>query len=423
MLKLIFYFIFIINAVFGKYNTKKLSANYFDQNDIVCRDEITGEPIDWFTLYKLPKKAQKILNTHKKLHNEFISQGTAYTYMTNQHQEWRLSNLNINDTFSLPGRTLQQIYSNDSSIGYIFYNDQADQVTMINGHTKGVILFNENNAVWIVHSIPHYPPKKSENSYFIRPSQCVFGQSMLCMSFKFDQLDQIGRQMLFNYPQVYDYYIPEKLKNSNNGILDNLMAVINKQHVTTEPWHSVKELRTRGGEVMLSISKFSNFKDDLYSGLVSNVLNSNLLTETWNNGQGTLRSNCTAQWNVLNIKTVNFEVANLKFSVHNDHSKWAVTYEEDNSINEYLYNYGDESNELARNEIQVPKVACLGDINRQIDQFKRAGGTVCFLNNTRVWEQFHNLVYEVEECQKVKVKSVRYNKIQAEKPNEKIILL
>lgn len=348
--------------------------------------------------------------------NPFISQGTAYAYLTSEKTKWHLSNISINDSLSFPGRTLQPLYSNDSTIGYVLYNDQADQVTVLKGHTKGILIFNENSAIWIVHSIPHFPPKKSENQYFIRPPQCVFGQSMLCMSFKFDQLDKIGQQMLYTYPQVYDYYIPDKLKILNNGILDNLLSVINKKHVTQAPWTSVKHLITRGGEVLLSISKFTDFHDDLYSGLLSSTLKSDLLTETWNNGPGTLRSNCTSNWNVLNVQRVNFESIGISFSVHNDHSKWALSYRE-NSVSDFF----DFNEELIDNP--VPKFVCIGDINRQLDQFKRAGGTVCFVNNTLIWEQYSNLVYEVEDCVKVKVDRIKFSKVRSNETNEKLIML
>lgn len=246
---------------------------------IVCRNEINGQELDWFTLYKLPK-----------LHSDsikLVNNGTAHLFMTNQKQNWFLSSLSINSTESFPAKTLEPLYSieNNTDLGYILYSDQADEVTFIKGHTKGIILFDENSAVWIVHSIPHYPPKKSEQNYFIRPAQCIFGQSMLCMSISFNQLELIGQQLLYSYPQVYDHYIPDKLKYSkiNSKILNNLIRVINNEHIENEPWYNVQKITTLAGEKMLSFAKFTDFQDDLYSGLVAPFLKSNLLTETWVN--------------------------------------------------------------------------------------------------------------------------------------------
>jgi hypothetical protein len=134
------------------------------------------------------------------------------------------------------------------------------------------------------------------------------------------------------------------------------------------------------------------------------------LTETWNNGAGTLDSNCSYHYQVHNIEQVKFESIGLRFSVHRDHSKWAVT---------------SGSN----------KVACVGDINRQEEQFRRAGGTVCFARNENVWHQYSQLVDQIEPCKtslsfkmnrdksKVKVRRNQMRKFKMTDSNEVIILL
>lgn len=235
-----------------------------------------------------------------------------------------------------------------------------------------MILFDNTSAIWIVHSIPHYPPKPSSSNYSINPSQCVYGQSMLCISVGIDQLQQIGQQLLFNYPQVYDSHVPNHLAQLD--ALSNLMKVINGDYVKLSPWFNLNMIETSNGQKMLSFAKFTDFGDDLYSGLVAPHFKSNLSVETWNNGAGTFDSNCSTQYKVHNIEQVKFDSLGLRFSVHRDHSKWTVS----DGLN--------------------AKVACVGDINRQIDQLKRGGGTVCFLNNERVWKQYFNLVDQLEPC-------------------------
>lgn len=276
-------------------------------------------------------------------------------------------------------------------------------MTIIRGHTKGIILFDETSAIWIVHSIPHFPPRASE-SFFIQSSQCVYGQSMLCMSFSIDKLEQIGLQLLYNYPQVYDHFIPEHL--NQNSFISNLNRVINGEHIKSSPWFNLNPLVTQGGEHFLSFAKFTNFGDDLYSGLVAPNLSSDLLTETWNNGAGTLESNCSIslEYQVHNIEQVKFESMGIRFSVHRDHSKWAVTT-------------GQQS-----------KKVCIGDINRQSEQFKRAGGTVCFMNNIEVWSEYNKLVDQIQPCKtrkkhfKRKMKA-KFRKFKVNDSNEVIILL
>ncbi len=86
----------------------------------------------------------------------------------------------------------------------------------------------------------------------------------------------------------------------------------------------------------------------------------------------------------MNIEQIEFDLIDLNFSVHNDHSKWVVTTQFDHSLIYY-------DNEFS-------KIACIGDINRQVDQLKRGGGTVCFANNQNVWLEYHKLVRKFESC-------------------------
>ena len=285
-----------------------------------------------------------------------------------------------------------------------FSTRKADKVSIIKGHTKGIILFDATSAIWIVHSIPHYPPK-SNQQYSIQSSQCVYGQSMLCMSLSIEKLDQIGLQLLYNYPQVYESFIPDHLNHMS--VLSNLARVINGDFVTMAPWFNLNYIETRNGEHLLSFAKFTKYGDDLYSGLVAPNLNSNLLTETWNNGAGTLDSNCSdsLQFQVHNIEQVKFDQFGLRFSVHRDHSKWAVT------------------------SGVTSKIVCIGDINRQSEQFKRAGGTVCFMNNEKVWSEYNLLVDQIQPCKNsLKVNKKKFKKRQMRKfkdsvTNEVIVLL
>lgn len=169
---------------------------------------------------------------------------------------------------------------------------------------------------------------------------------------------------------------------------------------------------------MIIFAKTSDFEEDLYAGLVAPKLQSNLLTETWNNGKfmlkwivwifelgeyclkkgaGTLKSNCSENltYHVNNIEELklDFVQPGYGFSVHHDHSKWAVT-----KSNEGFFGIG--AGHIANSRVQI---ACIGDINRQEEQLKRGGGTVCFANNANVWQAYSGLVDEIQECDKVAV--------------------
>ena len=366
-----------------------------------------------FTLYKLPT-LNNIQEAKMEAENPFLNQGTAYSYITNTKQSWQLSSISMNDTESFAGKTLEPLYQTDfedpeNELGFILYNDQADKVTVIKGHTKGVIVFNKNSVVWIVHSIPHFPPKPSSKRYAINTSQCVYGQSMMCVSLGFDQLAKIADQLYYTYPQVYDSSLPQFLRQQNPDLFNKLTGVINGKHVDQAPWFKLNYFTTIGGESLLHLAKFTDFAEDLYSGLVATNLRSNLYAETWNNGRGTLPSNCSSEvpYHVYNIEKVKLTWPGsdeaVSFSVHHDHSKWTVT----TVGNRNLKVSG--SDELVEPPV---KIACIGDINRQEDQFKRSGGTFCFMNNLNVWQAYSGIVDDIESCKNVQMRHARVQKLK-----------
>jgi deoxyribonuclease II len=357
-------------------------VNSVRPDSITCRNE-QNLPIDWFSAYKLPKSA--------KQRNKLVATGTAYTFITETFQYWSLSNYSLNDSSSLVGNSINVLYSknNNTDIGYILYNDQFggddDDDLMTNSrkaHAKGVLIFDNKSAIWLIHSIPNYPPLPKTGAYKISTSQTVYGQSILCLSVNLSELEKIGKQLLYAYPQVYDSFIPASLliQNNNTGYLNNLLSVIKGDRVKTAPWFSIQELSTLKNNKFISFNKDARFDADLYANLIGPTLKTSLFTETWSHGVGNMNTNCSVQYPVYNIEKINMNkiVANFSFVVGADHSKWGV-------------NLALKSNES--------KYVCIGDINRQVSQKKRGGGSVCFNNNTNVWSSYFNIIELTENCQ------------------------
>ena len=121
-------------------------------------------------------------------------------------------------------------------------------------------------------------------------------------------------------------------------------------------------------------------------------------------GAGTLKSNCSAnlRYHVNNIEelSLDFVAPGYKFSVHDDHSKWAVT-----KSNEGFFGVG-----FGKSAYSDVRIACIGDINRQEEQFKRGGGTMCFVKNENVWREYSRIVQEIQECEKVRLMKDRIHK-------------
>ncbi len=55
---------------------------------------------------------------------------------------------------------------------------------------SGVVFFNKTNGIWLVHSVPKFP---DATRYTYPDSGTIYGQSMLCMTFSYSKLSNIGK--------------------------------------------------------------------------------------------------------------------------------------------------------------------------------------------------------------------------------------
>jgi deoxyribonuclease-2 len=157
-----------------------------------------------FYLYKLPNHYS----------NESKS-GLEYLFITpTAHRSWELSSHRINSSSSIPAKTLSPIYSeNINKLLIAMYNDEPtnDNVDNVRGHTKGVVVADEQSGFWLVHSVPKFPPAIGEKFDFPHTGT-MYGQSFLCISFDADQLENVGKQLQFNEPRFYSSHVPDHLK-------------------------------------------------------------------------------------------------------------------------------------------------------------------------------------------------------------------
>ena len=112
-----------------------------------CIDD-SGSPVAWFVMLKYPK-------------------GCAYLYSDSNNASLDISPHDCGSaTDGALAYTLAQVYSETRSAaapGIMFYNDQPPpssasrvhaNVTVSNGHSKGVVAWSRDAGFWIVHSFP-----------------------------------------------------------------------------------------------------------------------------------------------------------------------------------------------------------------------------------------------------------------------------
>ncbi|ERE78931.1 deoxyribonuclease-2-alpha-like protein [Cricetulus griseus] len=270
----------------------------------------SGQPVDWFVVYKLPAHSGS---------GDSSGKGLKYKYMDQSSEGWRDGVGYINSSEGAVGRSLLPLYrDNSSQLAFLLYNDQ--------------------------------PPKSSS-----APDSSSRGHTK-------------GRQLTYTYPLVYDY----KLEGIFAQKLPDLQEVIKGHHALHEPWNSSVILTSQAGATFQSFAKFGKYGDDLYSGWLAAVLDTNLQVQFWPNSPGTLHSNCSGTHQILNVNQIGFPgPSGPTFNATEDHSKWCVAP-------------------------QGPW-ACVGDMNRNKGEMHRGGGTLC-TQMPSLWKALQSLVKAWEPC-------------------------
>ncbi|XP_056237869.1 deoxyribonuclease-2-alpha isoform X1 [Seriola aureovittata] len=343
-----------------------------------------GEAVDWFYMYKLPKK-------HGSKSPE---KGEMYLLLDKGSEGWTEGKATVNDTSGALGRTVGQLYSQGKSreVAYILYNDQRPPEDfgdrwVVNtgrsggGHTKGVVLLDKNQGFWLVHSTPHFPPVRQAGEYYYPSTGLTNGQNFICVSYPLDRFQTIGEQLQINQPNVYDCDVPESLAS----LVPALAAVCEKKHLSGHIFPHAKAVSNRSvtltskdGTNFISFAKGSSFDNDLYHSWVAPALGSDLLVQFWVRSTGVLPSDCSLGWNVLDISLIN-PGQTFTFKTSQDHSKWAV------------------SPKAAGDGVKGGGWVCVGDINRNEAEEKRGGGTVC-LQDPVVWKAYRTAALQCEAC-------------------------
>ncbi|XP_069795437.1 deoxyribonuclease-2-beta [Narcine bancroftii] len=329
--------------------------------EISCRNE-NGQAVDWFAIYKLPKRTEE----------QSSGLGLRYVYLDPTTGDWQQGMSLVNSTQSAVGRTLQQLYAickpqvNDSA--YFIYNDAPPSMPydMKHGHTKGVLTFNKVQGFWLMHSVPHFPANATEG-YMYPSSGQRYGQTFLCITIQYNQVSEIGTQLLYSNPHVYSWALPRLFLPE----LSHLQVVAKGGSVSRSPWKRWATLTSLGGVHFQSFAKFKYFGDDIYAAWAAQALQTDLLSETWRNGKGDLPSNCSLPKHIYNVKGVN--LPGHTFLTRNDHSKWCVSLHPDDGW------------------------VCVGDLNRTFGQMWRSGGLLC-TQNPLLYRALRKAVSEYRQC-------------------------
>ncbi|XP_063316317.1 deoxyribonuclease-2-beta-like [Pelmatolapia mariae] len=223
---------------------------------ISCKNE-NGDNVDWFILYKKPA-------------------GFDYVYIdsTDQNLTKTKKDKPVNHQAGVLAHTLNPYFEKNKQsphFGFIAYNDQTPSCNALQeyGHSKGVVMIDKENVVWLLHSTPKFPAGDASNNFYPDNGKRN-AQIFMCVTLKSTESAQIAQHLKGINAHIFKEHNPEKLKDSSNV-------------QRTLPYD--KDLSSAGGQqfkrFVKQVSKKRDPKEgDLYV-TIADTLQSDLYIQTW----------------------------------------------------------------------------------------------------------------------------------------------
>lgn len=322
-----------------------LGYSVFNTNALSCKDE-NGKEVSTWSILKLPR-------------------GTKYYYY-DINNELSLSPHSLNDTeVGALAHTMRQLW--DSNINYKLYNDEPPFQTEYNmsvGHSKGVWMWDEENAVLVTHSIPKFPvgPKTDSEYMGLLENAWDYGQSMSCMEISLSSLPQIFGVLAAEIPLVY-----EESCSNTAGLCSEYQKY--QEYTKSIEENIVCSVQLIDNKYVMFV-KTSLEEIDIWSDCIAEYFGTEMRVESWVHGE-LEGSYCPPDVNfrTLDIKSINFADGN-SFVEYDDHSKWGLG---------------------------VSPLVCYGDMNRVTTQKVRGGSTYCWKDAT-LWSNMNAIINSTSSC-------------------------
>lgn len=326
----------------------------------------TGAAVDWFIVLKAPGKNKGFGYFDSNMENEGVTKVEVVT----------------NRSFIDPGHavynTMKQI--NDLSLNKIAWSDQAPtgDASSSYAHSKVLVAFDwgSRKGFELDHSLPKFPHFNDDNTINLTnlDNSNTYGQHLFCISLTLDQLETLAEQTLSIKPYVYKSDIRTKLTETP------YLITLNSTYISSSQIFRYNSFSV-GANIVRSVFKAPNklnisiFGDNAAGGGITEMLQANLLVETWRGDNGSycpLPTSLTANF----VSTVEYVIKVqlspiLYWNRTQDHSKWTV----------------------AKNVAW----SCYGGMNRQASQWPRGGEFFC-IDSANLYTAMRAIVASQELC-------------------------
>lgn len=316
----------------------------------------TGEEVDYYIIYLMNDAYKKFMYIDNKLR-------TFQTYDTTVAQ---FPPLRIASSLNNPKGVHNFIAWNSESIvaGHEQFSTQA--------HSKGIISYNEEGGIYLLHSLPKFP--YFENEKFIDdfpPNAGIYVQTFLCLSLNIKNIDKLLSNLGSIRPGIQKHY---SLNFDALATTTLLKSLIDQERVEKRVFN--ESITTKNNAKFNLFGKPNNVSELPWDKPIPEFYNESFYVATWTR-PNQLPSVCDEYEQVFNIQS--FNVNTMTYKNTNDHSKWGVS----------------------------ASVWCIGDLNRTESQLTRSGVVMCF-KNSKIVQLTYEFIDEYEPCYNEDAKEMKF---------------
>uniref|UniRef100_I3JKL8 deoxyribonuclease II n=1 Tax=Oreochromis niloticus TaxID=8128 RepID=I3JKL8_ORENI len=135
--------------------------------------------------------------------------GFDYVYIDSTDQKLKKNNKPVNHQAGVLANTLKPYFERTSDSAFIAYNDQPPGCNAEKkyGHSKGVVMMDTTNVVWLLHSTPNFPEGDESNNFF-PPSGKTYAQIFMCVTLPSTKSANIGKAVfLIKQPSWFQFLV------------------------------------------------------------------------------------------------------------------------------------------------------------------------------------------------------------------------
>lgn len=303
--------------------------------------------------------------------------GTNYIYMDSSTRvfvpgrhtlDWEANAADM----SAVQQTLMLLYADDGKVSYVMYNDQHPEAhTSLDeyGQSRGVVMFDQDVGVWIVHSVPGFPKRKFRG-YSWPGSGIEMGQTLFCVSFSAGYLPEVVRQLSLRQVYTYDSSVESSTIDSilsgrdeadakvvrdaldeivSGDVISSRSSAITSYYPAGTVYPAVAQLTTLGGESVHAFAKTQVFGNNLYYWLAQYYKATEMYVKSWQCSTGRMMPTLCPGSEAEEVGAYRVRIHNVNrlvvhpslpdISSHEDNSKWAVILADPTNIEGQKYPY------------------------------------------------------------------------------------